>query len=88
MDYVWVFAVFVSFISLLFIVLDFSDYDGDCDEVVSIVGLAWVWVGELAVFWDPEPYDEALLFELEGGVLGSPFTSAVSNIKINKKENS
>ncbi|KHE75776.1 hypothetical protein DRA4_0481 [Lactococcus lactis subsp. lactis bv. diacetylactis] len=38
------------------------------------------------MLWDPEPDDEALLFELEGGVLASPFTSEVSNIKINKKE--
>ena len=85
-DDVWVWAVSDSCNILLFVVLDGSDTDGDVDEVVSIVVLAWVWVEELAVLWDPEPDDEALLFELEGGVLASPFTSEVSNIKINKKE--
>jgi len=41
--------------------LDGSDTDGDVDEVVSIVVLAWVWVEELAVLWDPEPDDEGVI---------------------------
>ncbi|KSU09347.1 hypothetical protein LMG8526_2412 [Lactococcus lactis subsp. lactis] len=37
------------------------------------------------MLWNPELDDEALLFELEGIVLVSPFTSEVINIKVNKK---
>ena len=84
-DDVWVWAVSDSCNIFLFVVLVGSDTDGDVDEFVSIVVLAWVWFEELAFLWDPDPYDAALLFVLEGGVLASPFTSEVSNIKINKK---